>query len=202
MDSLIIEVHIDKAYYSDDTPIIRNFDLTATRGEIVAVTGPSGIGKSTLLKIISGLHTGFTGSVRLKDGARLAFIPQKNSLLPWMTVYENVTSLAGLGGSEIDISGAHRLIEELGLGGFEKQYPGRLSGGQYQRCALGQAFFLRPDILLMDEPFSSLDAETKREVQNIFLRLSKNTDMTTIFVTHSTEEAAYMNGRVMELTPA
>ncbi len=194
-----MDIHIEKAWYSSDKPILKDFRLELKRGERLAIIGPSGCGKSTLLKILAGLHPGYQGTVALPPHTRTAFMPQKHCLLPWKTVYQNLVALDRLENKQIDASKAVALLADLGLKGLEKAYPDRLSGGQYQRVALGQAVFNEPELLLMDEPFSNLDVQTKREVQDVFLRIWNKVGMTTIFVTHNLEEAAYMQSRIVEL---
>lgn len=195
----MITIHIKKAFYEIDKPVISDFNMSVSQGEIVAVVGQSGVGKSTLLKIMAGLHKNYEGELTVKENLRLAFIPQNQGLLPWKTVYENIVLLAKTENRQINKQRALELINSLGLGGLEKQYPHRLSGGQYKRAALGQAFFYEPDIILMDEPFSGLDGTIKKEVQDLFMRLQKEKGITTIFVTHDMAETIYMGGRVVRL---
>lgn len=194
----MIELNVERAYYETDKPVISNFTITVKRGEIIAIVGQSGIGKSTLLKIIAGLHTNYIGKLRIDNDLRIAYIPQNQSLLPWKTVYENVISLVKTESKTVDKAKALDLIQKLGLGGFEKQLPLKLSGGQYKRVALGQAFFYEPDVILMDEPFSGLDAPTKKGVQDLFIKLQGEKTITTIFVTHDLLETEYLGGRVIE----
>lgn len=195
----MIELNAQTIYYKPEQPILKNISFVIEKGEIAALTGASGIGKSTILKMIAGIHKGYDGNISLPKNSRIAFISQNNCLLPWKTVYENIVLLRKVEDGKADKERAEKLIESLGLSGFEKQYPLFLSGGQYQRAALGQAFFYEPDIILMDEPFSALDVKTKREIQEIFLNLQKQHNITTLFVTHNPEEAEYMGGRIINL---
>ncbi|MDF2594662.1 MAG: Taurine-transporting ATPase [Clostridia bacterium] len=200
----MITLDVKKVYYEISKPILGSVTFHVKKGEIVTLVGESGRGKSTVLKMIAGVHKGFEGEVRLPQGTRIAVIPQNKCLLPWKTVYENIVLLKKIRTNKrekqkIDYKKAERLIEELGLTGLEKQYPHQLSGGQYQRVALGQAFFYEPDIILMDEPFSALDAKTKTSIQDIFIRLQKQHDITALFVTHTLDEAEYMQSRVIDL---
>jgi ABC-type nitrate/sulfonate/bicarbonate transport system ATPase subunit len=200
----MITLNVKKVYYEIGKPILGPVTFHVKKGEIVTLVGESGRGKSTVLKMIAGVHKGFEGEVTLPQGARIAVIPQSKCLLPWKTVYENIVLLKKIKtnkreNQKIDYKKAERLIEELGLAGLEKQYPHQLSGGQYQRVALGQAFFYEPDIILMDEPFSALDAKTKTSIQDIFIRLQKQHDITALFVTHTLDEAKYMQSRVIDL---
>lgn len=195
----MIELNAQTIYYKPGQPILNNISFAVDQGEIAALTGASGIGKSTILKMIAGIHEGYEGRVLLPEQSRIAFISQKNCLLPWKTVYENIILLKKVKDRQVDKSSAELLIKSLGLSGYEKQYPLFLSGGQYQRAALGQAFYYEPDIILMDEPFSALDVKTKREIQDLFLDLQKQHNITTLFVTHNEEEANYMGARIIDL---
>ncbi len=195
----MIEFNAKTIYYEPGKPILENISFVIEDGEIAALTGASGIGKSTILKIIAGIHTEYEGKISLPENSRIAFLLQNNCLLPWKTVYDNVVLLRKIETGQVDKKSAEKLIESLGLSGYEKQYPLFLSGGQYQRAALGQAFFYEPDIILMDEPFSALDAKTKREIQEVFLKLQKQHNITTLFVTHNPEEAEYMGSKIINL---
>ncbi|MFU0826423.1 MAG: ATP-binding cassette domain-containing protein [Lachnoclostridium sp.] len=195
----MIEFQAKTIYYQPDMPILKDISFTVKKGEIVALTGASGIGKSTILKIIAGIHKGFTGQVSIPKGSRIAFLSQNNSLLPWKTVYENIILLRKIKDKKVDKESAKALIANLGLSGFENKYPLFLSGGQYQRTALGQVFFYEPEIILMDEPFSALDIKTKHEILDLFLKLQKQHNITTLFVTHNEEEAKYMGARIINL---
>ncbi|MGB8454053.1 MAG: ATP-binding cassette domain-containing protein [Anaerocolumna sp.] len=195
----MIELNADTIYYDPGRPILENISFVIEKGEIAALTGASGIGKSTILKMIAGIHTGYKGKITLPDNSRIAFISQNNCLLPWKTVYENIVLLKKTEERRVDKKSAGNLIKSLGLSGCQNQYPLYLSGGQYQRAALGQAFFYEPDIILMDEPFSALDFKTKKEIQEIFLKLQQQHNITTLFVTHNPGEAEYMGGRIINL---
>ncbi|MDF2803714.1 MAG: Taurine-transporting ATPase [Anaerocolumna sp.] len=195
----MIELNLNTVYYEPGTPILENINFYIHQGEIVALTGASGIGKSTILKIVAGFHTRYTGSIDIKKNSKAALISQNKCLLPWKNVYQNIVLLNKVKGVEVNHNKAMDLIESLGLLGLENKYPLFLSGGQYQRTALGQAFFYEPDILLMDEPFSALDRQTKKEVMDLFLRLQDKFKITTLLVTHSTEEAKYLGSRIVNL---
>lgn len=195
----MIDLNIQSIYYNTQQPILKDISFTVGKGEIVALTGPSGIGKSTILNIVAGLHKGYEGNLAIQPNARIAFISQNKCLLPWKTVYENIVLLKKIESKKVDKQKAKELIESLGLTGFEKQYPLYLSGGQYQRVSLGQAFYYEPDIILMDEPFSALDDKTKKEIQDTFLQLKSKHNITAIFVTHSKEEALYLGSRIIQL---
>jgi ABC-type nitrate/sulfonate/bicarbonate transport system ATPase subunit len=195
----MIDLNLQSIYYNQKQPILKNVSFSVGKGEIVALTGPSGIGKSTILNIVAGLHKGYQGQVSIPQNARIAFISQNKCLLPWKTVYENIVLLKKIESKVVDRQKADELMECLGLAGFEKKYPLYLSGGQYQRVSVGQAFYYEPDIILMDEPFSALDEKTKKEIQDIFLALKEKHNITAIFVTHNKDEAIYLGSRIINL---
>ncbi len=175
-------------------------------GETLAVIGPSGCGKSTLLSLLAGLDTPQAGSVRLTGNAAgtapgAAFILQDYGLFPWKTVAENMAlplELAGLP-RPLRAGAVSAMLAELQLQGLEKRYPDQLSGGQRQRVAIGRALITDPDILLMDEPFSSLDAITREHLQNVVLALWQRRRLTCVLVTHDVAEAAFLGRRIMVL---
>lgn len=189
---------------------LENINVDLNSGETCAIIGPSGCGKSTLLKVLAGIITDFAGRVTI-DGQplaprkqRIGFIPQNYGLLPWKNVYENIC----LG---VKIKNRHRrgdkedlslLLAQLGLEGLEHRYPRELSGGQQQRVALARAFLLAPDLLLMDEPFSALDAITREDMQNVFLRVWREHAVSTVLVTHQVEEAVYLGHKIIILSPS
>lgn len=179
--------------------------LTVPKGTVCAVLGPSGCGKSTLIKAVAGLLPAASGTVTM-DGApidprrmTIGFMPQNYGLLPWRTALENV--LLGPAIRKQDVAAAKQraaeLFAALGIAGLEARYPKGLSGGQQQRVALARAFLLRPDILLMDEPFSALDAITREEMQDVFLGLWQRERVTTLLVTHYVEEAVYLGQEIV-----
>lgn len=180
-------------------------DLTVEEGEIIAVIGASGCGKSTLLKSIGGIVPGYRGTIEM-DGIPLntkehliGYMPQGYGLLPWKTVMENC--LLPLKIRNITIDEKKRnfvdgLLNSLEIGNLAKRYPATLSGGQKQRVALVRALSLSPQILLMDEPFSALDAIMRDEAAEIFLRVWKQNRCSTILVTHSIDEAIYIGKRI------
>lgn len=188
---------------------LNNINIELKSGETCAIVGPSGCGKSTLLKVLAGLITQFDGVVEI-DGKpispreqRIGFIPQNYGLLPWKNVIENIKLGAKIKKIDDDKNkNLALLIEQLGLGGLENRFPGELSGGQQQRVALARAFFLQPDLLLMDEPFSALDAMTREEIQNVFLDVWRKHAVSTVLVTHHVEEAVYLGHKIVILSVA
>ncbi|RNF34395.1 ATP-binding cassette domain-containing protein [Paracoccus methylarcula] len=166
--------------------------LEIGRGQRVAVLGPSGIGKSTLLRIIAGLDEEFSGSLSGDD--RLAVVFQEPTLLPWRRALENVTIPAGC-----DESAARDLMARVGLSGREEQFPRQMSLGQQRRLALARAFAARPDILLMDEPFASLDTETASRMIGLTSELLERSGAGLLLVTHDPGEPARLGARPVQL---
>jgi NitT/TauT family transport system ATP-binding protein len=187
---------------------LADFDLDVGRGEFVSLVGPSGCGKSTFLNIVLGLLRPDAGEVRV-DGRSVqgpapdrAMVFQEFGLLPWRTAEANVElglELRGISASERRRRSAE-LIQLVGLYGFERHYPHELSGGMKQRVGLARALATNPEILLMDEPFAALDAQTRDLMQAELLHVWERTRKTVIFVTHSIEEAAYLSDRVVVLS--
>ena len=192
-----------------DVEALRGIDLTIRRGEFLAVIGPSGCGKTTLLKIVAGLVSATAGRVVI-DGRSIAgpgpersLVFQDFALMPWASVQRNVEfglRLRGVGRAERQAT-ARRYLEKVGLRGFEDAYPQQLSGGMQQRVGLARALAVNPRILLMDEPFASIDEQTRRLFQDDLLRLWADERKTVLFVTHSMEEAIYLADRVVVLSP-
>jgi NitT/TauT family transport system ATP-binding protein len=184
-------------------------DLVLGDREVVCVLGPSGCGKTTLLKIVAGLVPQSAGQV-LVDGRPLngpgqdrAMVFQHFALLPWADVVTNVAfglELRGVGRPERE-GVALELVRAVGLSGFERHMPGQLSGGMQQRVGLARALAVEPRTLLMDEPFSAVDAQTRRELQEDLLRLHAQRGPSVLFVTHSIDEAVRLGDRVVLLTP-
>jgi NitT/TauT family transport system ATP-binding protein len=185
---------------------LRGVDMTIDRHEFVAVLGPSGCGKSTLLRLTSGLLMPTRGTVEVfgrkitepRDDIGIVF--QRPTLLPWATIEDNVVfpvrHKTGSVGPE-DRKTAQALLEKVGLKGFEKRLPDELSGGMQQRVGIARALFMNPDILLMDEPFSALDALTREEMGFELLRIWEDQPKTVMFITHSISEAVLLADRVL-----
>jgi|WetSurMetagenome_2_1015567.scaffolds.fasta_scaffold244315_2 ABC-type nitrate/sulfonate/bicarbonate transport system ATPase subunit len=203
-------------FYYQSTPVFENFNWQAQDGDFWVVLGPSGCGKSTLLALLAGLVLPAVGEVRI-NGERLlrprpqtGLILQDYGLLPWATVRQN----AGLGLKVRRFYGADGIhaprdqaphqsvdswLERLGLSAVADKYPGQLSGGQRQRTAIARTLVLQPDLLLMDEPFSSLDAPTRESLQALTLDLTAEQGLTLVLVTHSIEEAALLGRKILLL---
>jgi len=186
--------------------------FTVEAGEFVSLLGPSGCGKSTTLGIIAGLEEASAGAVFL-DGQRVTgpgpergMVFQSYTLFPWLTVEQNTRFAFGLGanlrragasGVAADVQRADALLEVMGLSDFRRAYPRELSGGMKQRVAIVRALANRPKVLLMDEPFGALDAQTREEMQELMLLLQRQERTTVLFVTHDIEEAMMLSSRVL-----
>jgi NitT/TauT family transport system ATP-binding protein len=191
----------------DALEVFRGVDLEIGQREIVALVGPSGCGKTTLLRCVDGLIP-LTDGVIAIDGAPVrepragvAMVFQHFGLFPWKTVYDNVgygLRLAGATRGEIAEKVPH-FVNLVGLKGFEQAYPYQVSGGMQQRCGLARALATEPSVMLMDEPFAAVDAQTREILQFELLRIWDLRPMTMLFVTHSIEEAVLMGDRVVVL---
>jgi len=198
---------------------LADIDLTIAPGEFVSLIGPSGCGKSTLFNIIAGLQAPSTGRV-LIDGqdytgyiGQVGYMLQKDLLLPWRSVLDNVALGMEISGVPIREARARALplIIKYGLAGFEHQYPSSLSGGMRQRAALLRTLLVERDVVLLDEPFGALDAQTKSQMQEWLLQIFADFGRTVVFVTHDVEEAVFLSdeihvmasrpGRVIETLP-
>ncbi len=198
---------VSKTYGSVEA--LRNLSLDFPRGQLTSLLGPSGCGKTTLLKIIAGLLEPTAGEVEVNGhpvtgpGPDRAFVFQDFALLPWATVLRNVAfglELRGVVRSEREAI-AEKYIAQVGLSGFEKSYPHELSGGMRQRVGLARALAVDAEVLLMDEPFSAVDEQTRRKFQEDLLELVAHENKTFIFVTHSIEEAVYVSDQIAILLP-
>jgi NitT/TauT family transport system ATP-binding protein len=188
-----------------DLEALRGINLAIGRGEFISVVGPSGCGKTTFLRIVAGLEPATSGDVLLdgravkKPGADRGFVFQNDSLLPWRTVFANAIigrELAGSIGPD-DRKRTMELLKLVGLEGFERYHPRQLSGGMRQRVNLARALAIDPDILLMDEPFAALDAQTREIMQAELLRIWERGQKTVLFVTHQIDEAVFLSDRVL-----
>ncbi len=192
---------------SSDTRLvaIETMDLDVADGEFVSLLGPSGCGKSTFLKIVNGLLVATAGEIRLRrngKGREDAMVFQDAALFPWYSVLDNVAyGLVCAGVSNVEArKRAEPLITLVGLAGFETKYPYQLSGGMQQRANLARALAVDAPILLMDEPFASLDAQTREVMQAELLRIWNAAKKTVVFVTHQIEEAVYLSDRVVVMS--
>jgi NitT/TauT family transport system ATP-binding protein len=184
---------------------LRSFDLDIESGAFVSVVGPSGCGKTTFLRIVAGLEAATSGEILLDGrgvsgpGRDRGFVFQADNLLPWRTVIANAMigpELAGRGGQE-ERRRTLDLLKLVGLEGFDTYYPRQLSGGMRQRVNLARALAIDPQILLMDEPFSALDAQTREIMQTELMRIWEEGRKTVLFVTHQIDEAVFLSDRVL-----
>ena len=188
-----------------DLDALRGISLGVERGEFISVVGPSGCGKTTFLRIVAGLEQATAGEVsidgRIVDGPGTdrGFVFQNDSLLPWRTVLTNAMigrEIAGSVGPD-DRKRTMELLKLVGLEGFENYHPRQLSGGMRQRVNLARALAIDPEILLMDEPFAALDAQTREIMQSELLRIWERGQKTVLFVTHQIDEAVFLSDRVL-----
>ncbi|MGE5630756.1 MAG: ABC transporter ATP-binding protein [Caulobacteraceae bacterium] len=190
----------------DIVKVLGPVSMSIEAGDIIAIIGPSGCGKSTFLHVLSGIIKEYSGQATL-NGAKLdpkihdiGFIPQNFGLLPWRNVEKNCLLSLRIKNKPIDSELKERInyiMDRLNISGLKDRYPKELSGGQKQRAAIARAFIMNPDLLLMDEPFSALDALTREEAQELFIDVWNQYRPTTVFVTHSIEEAIYMGKKIV-----
>ena len=200
----IVVDHASKLFLEGTVVAFRNVELNVRSNEVLCIVGPSGCGKTTLLRCIGGLLTPSSGEVRIdgesirapREGVAIVF--QHFGLLPWKTVVDNVAfglRIARLPRQRVAEKVEH-YIHLVGLAGFENHYPYQLSGGMQQRVGLARALAIDPEILLMDEPFASVDAQTREVLQEELLQLHDRERKTMIFITHSIDEAIILGDRV------
>jgi NitT/TauT family transport system ATP-binding protein len=209
---VILEVkNLGKRFASPQGEIeaLRDINFKVHRREFVCVIGPSGCGKSTLIRILAGLESQSTGEVLLDDkpvtgpGRDRGMVFQGYSLFPWLTVKRNVMFGPEMNGSSRDSAEvrARQWLSLVGLGKFADAYPHQLSGGMRQRVAIARALVNEPRIMLMDEPFGALDAQTRSKMQAHLLDIWRNIDITILFITHDLDEAIYLADRILVLKP-
>ena len=177
-------------------PLLGPFDLTLRAGEFVALTGPSGAGKTTLLRMLAGLDQDWTGSIDLGPDPSIGFMFQEPRLMPWLTALENLRLVCA------DADAARHMLVDVGLEDAANKYPNQLSGGMQRRVALARSMLGQPKLLLMDEPFASLDRSTAQQCRQILLNCWMQHKTTILFVTHDMEEALQLADRVLVLQGA
>lgn len=211
MEEKILKVdNINLSYKNGekDKKILEDISFDIKKGEIVSIIGPSGCGKSTLLGAIGGINNNYEGSIIFKGqkikgpSSKRGYIFQEAALFDWLTVEENIGY--GLRLKKISKEEIKRLtseyIKEIDLEGYEDYYPNKLSGGMKQRVSLARSLIMNPELLLMDEPFSALDYQTRIEVQGLTMRLWENYKPSIVFVTHDIEEAILLSDKVMVMS--
>lgn len=195
----MLEVSVSKSF--NGFKVIDEVRFRVAEGEFVCIVGESGCGKTTLLRMIAGLES-YEGSITYSPGKKIGFVFQDDRLLPWRTALENVLFPVGIK-KEIDsrdVKRARKVLKAVGLEGFENYLPKELSGGMRQRVGLARALIIQPDILLMDEPFASLDELTRARIQEELVQLWERERRTVLFVTHSIDEAVFLATRIIVLT--
>lgn len=196
--------NLSKNYHTKDreTKAIDNLSLEVYKEEILAIVGPSGCGKSTLLSILANLENESNGIIIKNDNLKVGYMLQTDSLFPWLSVLDN--TLIGLeisnNKTKENIDNTVSLLKKYGLKDFINSYPSNLSGGMKQRVALIRTLAINPDILLLDEPFSALDYQTRLALSNDLYKIIKNENKTAILITHDIAEAISMADRVIVLT--
>lgn len=185
---------------------LEGINFTADSHDICAIIGPSGCGKSTLLNVLSGIIKTYEGQVLLNGEElnphlhKIGFIPQNFGLLPWKTVEDNCLLSFKIKREKITDEirhQMHEMMQALNIDTLKKRYPSELSGGQKQRVSMVRSFLMQPDLLLMDEAFSALDAIIKEDAQELFLKIWQENKINTFFVTHSIDEALYMGKKII-----
>lgn len=212
MDTLfsINNLHVQYRSKSETIVAIQNVHMSLNVGEIGVLIGPSGCGKSTIMHILAGVKHDYSGEV-LYAGRPLsttmpktALILQDYGLLPWKTVMDNVAlglQIRKQNKQQIRFT-VDQILEQMGISYLKHRYPKELSGGQRQRVAIARALALQPELLLMDEPFSALDALTREELQELLIDLWKKWKMSILLVTHNIEEAAYLGQKIFVMSPS
>jgi NitT/TauT family transport system ATP-binding protein len=217
----MIEINNLTFAYSGQAEIFKGFNLTVNRGEAWSVIGPSGCGKTTFLYLLAGLRRLTAGTILIEGATvlrprpRTGLVLQDHGLLPWATVRENarlglsIWKFYGADGKHapadkiLDHTNADQRVnywlQKLGIDGLKDEYPGRLSRGQRQRTAIARTLVMEPDLLLLDEPFSALDAPTREDLENLIANLNRESNITCILVTHDIEAAVVMGKKILAL---
>ncbi|QWH10591.1 ABC transporter ATP-binding protein [Bacillus mycoides] len=196
----ILQFH-NVSFHYDEKPIIDELNASIQDKEFVSIIGPSGCGKSTLFRLITGLEEASTGQIELTETKShpVGYMPQKDMLLPWRTIIENAAlplECQGVEKKEAQVK-AKELLHKFGLQGYEKKYPKDLSGGMRQRVSFIRTLLTGGEILLLDEPFSALDALTKASLQEWLFEQWKEWEKTILFITHDVEEALFLSNRIL-----
>ena len=195
---------LSKTYYSlkDETKVLDDISFDIYEGDFIGLIGPSGCGKSSILNILSSLDKEYKGTIKTKENLKIGYMFQEDTLFPWLTIYDN--AILGLKISKTytkeNINYIDNLLKKYNLYDFKDKYPKELSGGMKQRLSLIRTLAFKPDILLLDEPYSALDYQTKLKVSNDVYQIIKNENKTAIIVTHDIEEAISMCSKIIVLS--
>ncbi|MEB2870395.1 ABC transporter ATP-binding protein [Pseudomonas rhizosphaerae] len=192
MNEALLSIHVRRKAFGD-TLVLRDVELQLQPSEVVSLLGPSGCGKSTLLRIAAGLDRDYSGELN-SAGESVAFVFQEPRLMPWLDVARNIGFHDD---ARYDKAWVGQLIDEVGLSGFAQALPKALSGGMAQRVAIARGLYSRPKVLLLDEPFSAVDAFTRMKLQDLLLDLARRHDIALLLVTHDVDEALYLSDRVL-----
>jgi len=211
-DRMLVVSGVSHTYGSGSTAhfAISNLDFSVGSQEFVSIVGPSGAGKTTMLRILSGLLEPSAGTIELNgkqisgvpEGMAMVFQDYSRSLLPWLTVAKNVAFPLARGqvSKKVRDETVAEMLEAVGLRGFGNHYPWQLSGGMQQRVAIARALAYRPSLLLMDEPFASVDAQTRADLEDLVLKVRREFGVTILFVTHDIDESVYLGDRILVLS--
>ncbi len=201
----ILEVKsLYKKYHTltNEIDVLNNINFSINKNDFVALIGPSGCGKSSILNIISNQDKNYDGQVIIKDNIKIGYMFQEDTLFPWLTVYQN--AILGLkitkSLNKDNINYVEKLLKKYNLYSFKDNYPTSLSGGMKQRLSLIRTLAIKPDLLLLDEPFSALDYETKLQVRDDVYKILKEENITMLIVTHDIEEAKYLCNKIIVLS--
>ncbi len=206
MPAVVVLENVSKHYTTvkgHEVQAVRNVSLSVQPGETVAIVGPSGCGKSTLLRLIAGVEGPSGGSIRRETAGGhfiVGYVFQDSSLMRWRTVYDNIKLPLEVTRTR-DLSNVDRLIDLIGMKGFERSYPIELSGGMQRRVSIARAFVHEPSIVLMDEPFTGVDELTKEALQHELGNLIRTLHVTALLVTHDIEEAVFLSDRIFVMSP-
>lgn len=192
MTEVLLDINVARKSFGTTT-VLHNVQVRLHDREVISLLGPSGCGKSTLLRIVAGLEKDFQGELN-RTAEEVAFVFQEPRLMPWLTVEQNI----GFSDDQhYDKAWVAQLIDEVGLTGFAQALPKALSGGMAQRVAIARGLYSHPKVLLLDEPFSAVDAFTRMKLQDLLLQLAQRHAIALLLVTHDVDEALYLSDRVL-----